>query len=320
MSGEITFIDSLWDDLDRSFAPYADKRFKRFIQQRRVSKWVIAADFCIDDPHRPKNSFAFVVFPAGDQLAQTMSMLERIPKRDLKHVRLAPSNKLLRALRKGKVFSFCFVVDPKCRLFVDAKAARSSIDRTIEMMEHWQNASECTETIEHVRAMRVEANKSSVSLKLLTNIVLCTALASYIAGLLCKHWDVELIAWAPDRDKISEAYNCVASTLFTSNISALSERVGFKYPQIGIFVQDNSDLWYDSYVRIADFVAGAAAAWDPPLHDLVPPKIATVWRTFADNPYLIIFRLNFSPDGQRTAISMARLAVSRRRFPQQTHD
>ncbi len=147
-------------------SPLAEKRFAAFARQRGVRKWIIATDFCIRDKVRPNDSFAFVIFPAGEQLEETNKMLARLPARDLKDVKRIPPS-LQRILRKGRVFTFGFVADRFRRLFLSSDVARRSIDDTIAMMEKWENATACEDIIAKVRSMRTEANKSSLNLRLL---------------------------------------------------------------------------------------------------------------------------------------------------------
>jgi hypothetical protein len=118
--------------------------------------------------------------------------------------------------------------------------------------------------------------------------------------LLCRHSAVELIGWAPDRDKITEAYAGIASTMFAVNVSAPCQKESLQEPKLGFFVQKNDDLWCDPYIRLADYVAGAASACDPPVHNIVPEKIASLIReVFADNQYLFLFRIAFNTIGNQ---------------------
>jgi hypothetical protein len=310
----IGFVDSLWQHLGSSTSKNVENKFSRFLKQRNVTKWIISTDFCIDDKARAKDAFAFVIFPAGDQLDSTVDRLARIPNRDLKEVRSRPSSQIKRLLRKGKVFTFCFLSDRANKLFVDAAAARTCLDNSISMMEAWENADQCQNIIKQARAMRVEANKNSVSLKLLTHIILCTALVAFITGLIAKHSKAAFVGWAPDRDRITEAYSSIASTLFSANVAALAEQMKFEQPKLGVFTQSNENLWCDPYIRIADFVAGTGAAINPTKLELASPKIASMMKTFADNRYLAVFLLKFGLDGQNCQTSVSRLAISRKPF------
>jgi hypothetical protein len=63
-----SFVDGLWLHLQAAVSPLAEKRLAAFARQRGVTKWIIATDFCIRDKSRPNDSFAFVIFPAGQKL------------------------------------------------------------------------------------------------------------------------------------------------------------------------------------------------------------------------------------------------------------
>lgn len=218
-----SFVDGLWLHLQAAVSPLAEKRLAAFARQRGVTKWIIATDFCIRDKSRPNDSFAFVIFPAGQKLEETNKMLAGLPARDLKDVKRIPPS-LERILRKGRVFTFSFVADCFRRLFLSPDVARRSIDDTIAMMEKWENARACENIIAKVRAMRTEANKANLNTRLLEDIIVTTAIVSYIVMLLCRYSLAELIAWAPDRDKITESHRGIASTMFAVNVSALCQR------------------------------------------------------------------------------------------------
>src|SRR4029077_2712086 len=247
-----SFVDGLWKQLQDAFAPYAEKRLARFIRQRNVKKWIIATDFCVEDLGRPNDSFAFVILPAGERFSETQDFLRRIPKRDLKEVKRAPQS-IIRLLRKGRVFSICFVADRQRRLFADADWARRSVDHTIAMMKNWKNASESGDIIKQFERARNDLSKKSINLKLLANIILTSTFASFVAAMLSKHGGAELIGWVPDRDKITEAYDKIGQTMFWVNVSAICEQFSIKELKIGLFHQNNDDLWCDPFIRLADY-------------------------------------------------------------------
>lgn len=309
-----SFVDGLWKQLRDAFEPYAERRLARFVRQRGVTKWIIATDFCIDDSARPNDSFAFVILPAGDRFAQTHDFLSRIPQRDLKQVKRIPQS-ISRLFRDGRVFSVCFVGDRERRLFPDASWARRSVDDTIAMMKDWNNAAECGHIIQQFEAARNELNKKSINLRLLANIVLASSFAAFLAALLSKHGSAELVGWAADRDKITDAYNKIAETMFSVNVSAVCQQFGIKEPKLGVFHQTNDDLWCDRYVRLPDYLAGAAAAsWDR--HGVEPPAkiVQFIGETFPDNQYLLIFVISFGiVEGQFRSL-VSRVKFSRRPF------
>lgn len=309
-----SFVDSLWRQLLETFAPAAEKRLARFLRQRNVSKWVIATDFCVEDAARPNDSFAFVILPAGERFEETNNLLRKIPPKDLKQVKKVPQS-IVRLLRKGRVFSVCFVADRHRRLFADANIARQSIDDTISMMKKWQNADQCRDIIEQFERARNELNKKSINLRLLTNIVLTASFAAFIAALVSKHGGAELVGWVPDRDKITEAYDKIGQTMFWVNVSAICQQFSIKEPKLGLFHQTNDDLWCDPFIRVADYLAGASAcAWDQK-GAAMPLKVAQFIRdVFPDNPYLFIFPITFGFAGKQFRCLVSRAKISKRPF------
>ena len=305
-----SFIDGLWAHLDAAFRPETWRRLAKFVQRNSTSKWIIAADFCVRDQARPNDSFAFVILPAGDKLRQTHALLRELPDKDLKETkRIDPAIK--RALRDGRAFTVCFVADRERRLYSSAEDARFSLDQTIEIMKAWKNADECSEIIARVLAMREEANKASVNLRLLEDLTIVAAIAADLVVLLCRLGTVELVGWAPDRDKIVECYSGIASTLFAVNVAALCEKRGLQQPKLGFFTQTSDDPWCDPMIRLADYVAGIAA-WDPPVNDKVSPKLAElITNVFADNPRLSLFRIAFRALNGQARIKIAEIRITK---------
>jgi hypothetical protein len=308
--GERYFVDGLWAHLDASFKSEAERRLARFVQRQATTKWIMAADFCIRDHSRPNDSFAFVILPGGDKLRQTNALLSGLPRKDLKETKLIdPAIK--RALRGGQAFTICVVADRERRLYADAASARRGLDQTIEMMENWKNADECSELIGKVRAVREQANKASLNLRLLEDLIVVSAITAYLVAVLCKLGPVELVGWAPDRDKIVECYSGIAQTLFGINVAALCEKRNLKQPELGFFTQTSENLWCDTMIRLADYVAGVAA-WDPPANDRVSPKIAElVAGIFADNRHLFLFRMAFRSFEEQTRIKIAQVRITK---------
>jgi hypothetical protein len=220
---------------------------------------------------------------------------------------------MIRILRKGKIFTVCFVVDRDRKLFLDADDVRRGLDKSIEMMMNWSNADECEETIKKTRIFRQELNKKNVNINLVANIITSAMFASYITYLISKYSSPKSIGWMPDRDSITDSFNGIAHTIYSINSSAFCQRSSISVPIIGICTQNDADLWCDPYIRVADYVAGAAAAWDPPTNDKVPEKIAVLIKeAFSDNKYLYLFRVAFSvTKNSRFGCRVSRIGISR---------
>ncbi len=237
-------------------------------------------------------------------------LLQELPDKDLKDTkRIDPA--ITRALRGGRAFTFCFVADRERRLYADAETARRGLDQTIVMMESWKNADNCSEIINRVRAMREEANKANLSLRLLEDLTVVAAIAAHLVALLCRLGIIERVGWAPDRDKIVECYSGIAPTLFAVNVAALCEKRGLKQPELGFFTQSSENPWCDPMIRLADYVA-AVAAWDPPVNDKVHPKLAELIRdVFADNRHLFLYRIAFRTFDEQTRMKIAQVRITK---------
>lgn len=298
---EIGWADTLFECLDDVLAKDIEASLAEFVRRQWTDSWLIATDFCIDDPNRPNDSFAFVIYPDGYYRGRTVNGLNRLPKRDLKHLREVPPS-MVQFLRNGSAFSFCFVVDRERRLFPNAEFMRATLDGLIDAVSQGPQTEGSIEYLKKLRIARQDMTKKSASLKLVENMFLAAILAGYVGFLISKHSMATLVSWIPDRDKITDAYERLADRIYSHSIDSLCRVRGIYRPKLQIFTQSSDDLWCDTFIRPADCIA-AAAAWDYPHHDAIPAKIAGLLENvFTDNPNAHFLQISYSYNQQHQLV------------------
>jgi hypothetical protein len=248
--------------------PQVAKEFHNFVLSRGISKWFIAADFVLDAPDRPNDTFAFTIFPQKADFDQIQAEIRRIAPRDIKQNKTV-SEEMLRYLRSSDRFTFCFVANKDRKWVPGLPLARQVIEENLRMMRNWQDADRQKDVIKRFEALREEARANSFNVKLFGHMVLMNALAAVVACLLIRHGAPEIIGWLPDRDKMTSAYKAIAHELFSTNLSALCQslqiderrfKVAIGIP--GVAEGAEKGVWFDDLIRVPDHIAGAVAAWD----------------------------------------------------------
>jgi hypothetical protein len=144
--------------------------------------------------------------------------------RDFKDVREV-SEPMVKLLADTRLFTFCFIIKPSRVITRNVATLRQMLDQTIAMMERWEDAKSHAEIIKKFKAMRKSADAKSFSVRLVDNIILSTALASFLTYLVCKHVRAERVGWFSDRDSITTSHQGIGEYFYGVNVSACCQRL-----------------------------------------------------------------------------------------------
>jgi hypothetical protein len=295
-------LKALFETFDQS----ARTSFQTFLTcNAGVTKWFISADYCLHDSTRPSNVFAFSVIPYNDHFDQLKADIRAGLPKDLKQTK-AISAAAKRLLCDPMRFHFAFLLKSPPKIFYDGDGskpidlARACIDRTlVEMVAHGRSS----ETLELIKRLKREAQARSFNLKLLADMFLLSHLFSFVTLALARDNPASVIGWMSDRDKMTDAFGGVLWVIANENVLGLAERFGViipdKSPNIAVptppaavdaaaigevatvpgeaaqaetqAAPTENPMWFDEFIRIPDYIAGALAAWD--LHsNILPPS------------------------------------------------
>lgn len=281
-------VKALFETFDQS----ARASFQDFLRcNAGVTKWSISADYCLHDSTRPNNVFAFTVIPYNDYFEQLKADIRAGLPKDLKQTK-AISAAAKKLLCDPMRFHFAFMLKAPPKVFWDGDGslpidlARACIDRTLaDMVTHGRTA----KTVDLVKLLRREAQARSFNLKLLADMFLLSHLFSFVTLALARDNPASIIGWMSDRDKMTEAFGGVLWVIANENVHGLAQRFGVPMPEKGIIISVptptvaaavgearaaaapmSNPMWFDEFIRIPDYIAGALAAWD--LHgNILPP-------------------------------------------------
>ena len=315
--------DDLLKMLLSTFQQSTSGMLKNFLEMHRsVRKWFVVSDFVIADPQAFRDAYVYTLFPYETPLEQLKAHLAKLAPRDLKKSKTV-SHEFTNYLQSGAVFSFCFLTPKRYRVAGNIENVREALDKTVQMMQSWHDAGTQTQVIQAFRVLRQRANANGFNAGLMSTMTIATSVAAFVALILAAESRAELVGWFPDRDKITHAYDRIASYMFSVNFSAFCQQQGVDEGHAKIIIGDaaasdigGEDAWYDELIRVPDAVAGALAVWDYE-RNLVPSKLkfSEVLRgAIADNPYLVILSLMVTNEGRGVGV----VRTSRSPFPDAT--
>lgn len=277
-------LKALFETFDQS----ARTAFQGFLNRNAgVTKWFISADYCLHDPTRPNNVFAFSVIPYNNHFDELKREIRESLPKDLKKTK-AITDAAKQLLVDPMRFHFAFMFKSPPKVFYDAAGlkpidlARTSIGHSLkEMVAHGRSG----DTLNIIRGLLQQAQARNFNVKLLADMFLLSHLFSFVTLALARDNPSSKIGWLSDRDKMTEAFEGALWVLANENVHGLAQRLGisipFDSPDIALPTPTASasppaggqavagatenPMWFDDFIRIPDYIAGVLAAWD--LHE-----------------------------------------------------
>jgi hypothetical protein len=294
--------------------------FRKFLAKHPlVSKWLIASDFVINEPQASSDAYAYTFFPYNVDMLRLKAGIVKLAPEDFKKTNTVKPQ-LQEFLQSGETFTICLLTPKKYNTAGDIRAVRLSLDATLRMMQTWQDAESQQKIIKAFERLRERAKANNFNTQLMSTMMIATVMAAFCSIILAQERKIEIVAWFPDRDNITTAYERIADHMFAANFSAFSQKHNIDQHPIktGIGLPEPDPIrpkqtWYDELVRIPDFLAGPLAAWNYKEH-LVPGRqkyVDILKGAVADNPYLTTLLLTDTGKG----IGISRLLCSKNPIP-----
>ena len=170
--------------------------------------------------------------------------------------------------------------------------------------------------IRRFKAVMQKAKANSFNVGLFTDLTLLALYLAIITVLLCRERKPKVVGWFCDRDNMTNFNHGIVWDYAMENFQGIAElfQVDVNDLKPVIAVPDRSSgeevMWYDHYIRAADWLAGALAAWDrsgnlvPTEHDKYLKLIEDV---VADSQNIIVLPVHLDEAGVR----ISRLIIGR---------
>jgi hypothetical protein len=260
----IEIFESLFETFDKS----SILAFRRFIKRNAsVTKWIIAADYCLHDPTRPNDSFVFSLVPYDDWFGALQEEIRTALPKDLKKTK-SIGRAAIEFLSSERRFHIGFVVNRGRVLFTNGRGsnalqvARGCIDKTYR---HVVEKERSKDTVKRMNRLRQQTLANSANIELLTDLLLLSWFFPFVSLLLARECPVRILGWLPDRDSMTTWCNGVVWDFAGETLRGVAERYKINVPRgspVLAVPGEQNGMWFDEFVRIADYVAGLLASWD----------------------------------------------------------
>ena len=295
--------DGLVDHLTSTFGTSgAIGEFRKFLAKHPMAtNWMIASDYVINDSQAASDAYAYTFFPTAEIQDLKAKIVKLVPK-DFKKTQ-AVKPELHDFFQSGETFTICLLTPKKYNSAGDIHPIRRALDKSLGMMQNWQNADNHP-AINAFERLKERAKANNFNAQLFSTIMIATVMAAFCAIILAQERKIEVVGWFPDRDNITTSYERIAEHMFAVNFSAFCQRHNIDpiKTMIGRPEPDAAhpkQTWYDELVRIPDFVSGPLAGWHYK-QNLVTDRqkyLDILQGAVADNPYLITLLLTDGDQG-----------------------
>lgn len=266
--------EALIGTLDKSFKLDLKDYFSRHPNEPHFS---IFSDYCIGDKNKFNDVLTFTIAPTWVISERMIDLISANLKEDIKHIKIVPQN-AIDVLKNKTFFHVSFIVKDLSGLlfhrdYTEKEVAIKSAESIIDMIASWipnqpKGKDKFLEQIKRVKRVKQELAKKNANIKLFKwislNAFFASVIASYITSLNISK--TKTITWFSDRDNMVSAYSSILYDLFEINHFGICLKTmePFNIPRIGIGVyeENSKNLWYDSLIRIPDYISGAIASWN----------------------------------------------------------
>lgn len=304
--------------LINTFDQSAAAMFRKWlVQYPRVTKWIIAADYSLCDPGRHADCFVFTIYPYSMRpQAIEADIRHHLPK-DFKNSKTMSKNAVA-WLRDSRRFNIAILVNRNRSFYNDGHSGNSRVvarEKVRLVLDGMSKAERGKEQIGSIKKLNQAVQARMFNINLLTNLTLLAIWFPTLTLLLARERRMKIIGWLSDRDDMISWCDGIIWFYALENLRGLAKMIGVKIKdlQTPIFEPDRSTgdevMWYDDYIRPADWIAGVLAAWDR-VRNVVPGKhdkhLIMLQNVVSDNRNIVIFPVSIDNNG----ISITRLVVS----------
>lgn len=259
---------------NKSFMMRGSELLGEFIQEHaHTKKWILASDYAFYDDNKFSDAVTFSLFPHWAHIEKMTSHISAIAPSDLKNVG-SVGDSFISFLKEGKAFSITLILDRERRMFSDEKFYHlSRFESQIGMLEYWckstpKGKDRYQATIKQLNKVKQLVNSNSLNLRLLRDIEIVGSLAAYLLTEISVKAKPEKIAWLSDRDSMLTFKKKVIGDFMFDQVSYLyhtlcsNSEIDPSNRLVLIKPETSGKLFYDSLIRVPDYMAGTMADYD----------------------------------------------------------
>lgn len=298
-------LPAYFEILKESIESY--ENLKSFINTHyNIKKWLIISDYALDNYNKQGNFLTFTLMPCYTPINNVMGNIRKLQSKDIKKTKLI-NNDFIDFLAQPLFFHVSIELPYKRERLI-----KFGKDYFI-LLYTWLSDITSDKILKAQCKYFIDKLRRSPKLPLHTDIDFISCVVSLLQLQIFKHIpDTEVICWLSDRDDIlttlgQKSKNKIIPMIFNLinyrsqiffnilNIPSNNPRIpilGFGLPEF------HGRMWYDSLIRIPDFIAGSLA--DNNKKEMkVTKKIfqEVLERVISNKDYNLIIRLNI--DGNK---------------------
>lgn len=301
-------IETLRGTLDKSFL----NNLRNYLESHRdVTEFALISDYCVEDKGKPNNVIAFTLAPSHIVLPECMAELDRLIPKDIKKT-TEVTKEISRALNDTRFFHVAFMLDDisgflHSEIVGKQDVVLQNLQLIIQMLQVWsenqpEGRQKFQEQIKRFKQAKGELERPTANIKLFSRMSLTCILGAVLAFYLSKETICKSILWLADRDKIHDAFAKIYFDLFEINHwgLCLQELPDARIPKVGFAVDEKGakNLWFDTLIRLPDFIAGTVASWSLDTNRTSHEKHARLLQqVIADNLNCNLIKIEMRRDG-----------------------
>lgn len=273
-------------------------KLSQYTSEVQTTEFLILSDYVIDDPIKPNSVAAFTIAPMRIVSEQFDAMIRHALPSDIKGAK-SVSDAGLELLTRKDFLHISFILQD-LSVIGSIESSRLAVDQTLAAVSFWiTNQPEGKEKFseQHLRFQkyRRELDRRNPNITLFRQIALVANIAAYLAFLLSQVGNATKIAWVPDRDKITDAYDSIAFDIFEMNHFGICDEVDIDGDKVqilfGVPDADSRHQWFDRLVRLPDYIAGSLASFNLQGSSDISAKHGDVLdNVIANNPNCFVFQ------------------------------
>ena len=260
---------------DETFNKYSHALFSDFFRKNSaVSKWMIFSDYALNDKNKPNDVITFSILPYVSDFEKLGEHIKKLSFKDIKSLKRV-NPEFLKFINESEILNISVILDKNMVLdpFNEREALKTCYKTALNQVDHWiENEGQKENYLRLKKAYNImlgEVSSKGVNLRNIRNIEIVSNLIAYITFQVCLSSKVDIIGWFSDRDSMLThkngkfsmpvifdlAYN-LFHVLMSSKEEDYVEKFVFGLPE------QTGNLWYDSFNRIPDLIAGTLADFD----------------------------------------------------------
>lgn len=293
-----TFRKSTISEIQTFFQKYGD-----------IKKWMIFSDYALYDNKKSNDVIVFSFVPYILKFKEYIEILKNIAPKDIKKTKVI-SDQFIDFLNNIPIINFAFILNKKRKLAIDeVNAFLSWIQNAIKMLECWEittprGKSRYEESIKKFNVIQKELQRRGSDLTTIRDINILAALTSYLTNQIALIGNIENFCWLSDRDillsfKNKDISSPIVFDLISYYYHIFCENDNLENrPELAFGIPEpEGSVWYDSFNRIPDLIAGALADYNLKTNQNSHSKFIKIFENFFTNSEKVkIFKLDICRD------------------------